>query len=192
MAVTKETIYYPSEERIPWPDFILLPCVLLSLIEQYVNENYIEFVKTWESEHSQKIEWNCNLSKGVYFNDHINRIHNWNIMPLKCYSMYYTKTTWYWSSNTFSLSVESFHSWEKYSKKFYLDGAHKYLTPERSKLEGESKINKQINQLYEAKNHKYNYWLLYMQKYKIYIYCFKSKNAILDQLKRIEKNYILK
>lgn len=183
MVVTKETIYYPSEERIPWPDFLLLLLYkpLQQLIEQYVNENYIELVKTWESEHSQKIEWNSNLSKGlVFLNGRC--ASNWTIVPLKCHCFYFESEVYYLSIKPLGLLLETFQAWEKICKE-----AYHFLTPEKSILEGKSKLNLQINKLYQQKKHKYNYWLLYKNEaHQIYSYCFKSKNAILDQIERIK------
>jgi hypothetical protein len=86
MAVERQTITYPSTEKIRWPNFIdsILPTELLSLINDYINENYIEFVQRYTQKGFQKITWTSNLSTGTCFLG----ANSGTILPLKCYSIH--------------------------------------------------------------------------------------------------------
>jgi hypothetical protein len=194
-----ETIYYPSNEIIPWPQFIqsIFPAVLLShesnsgLINQYLNENYIEFTRT-NGQMAQQVRWTSNLSKGLCIIWPIS--HTLEIIPLKCYwidtkqeNPTCTKIT------PLSLTSFDFQTWENPKQYGHPKNTYEYLKPERPRLNRSPLINghcvnKTINDLYQKKSYKYNYWLIYYTLNWISIRCFKSKGSITEQIKRIKEH----
>lgn len=190
-----QTITYPSTEKIRWPTFIysIFQTELLSLINDYANENYIEFVQGYIQNGFQQITWTSNLSRGMCF---LGTNYS-TIIPLKCYSIniehavFYKRHNykWYNTVTTFGeLSFETFQTWEDRSKHYHLA----YLKPECPRLsmgpQSQKELNQLINELYQKKCYKYNYWLLYYSPDKIYIRCFKSKESILEQIQRIKQH----
>lgn len=76
------------------------------------------------------------------------------------------------------------------SKQYHLA----YLKPECPRLSmsprlnpAQKELNQLLNELFQKKSYKYNYWLLFYSPDKIYIRCFKSKESILEQIQRIKQ-----